>query len=282
MRIFIGSNTRMTTNDGMKAPEAGESWLPEIINPEGRFPCMIVCDHASSRVPDRYGNLGLDPADLERHIGVDIGIAEVVRQLAHQLDAPAILSPCSRLLVDYNRWVEDPRCFLIESDGIAVPGNRDLSSVEKEERLDAHFWPYHRDIHRILSALRKRAGAPFFLSMHSCTRQLDGGEFRAMDGGTIWHESRRFSDALIENLTSEAALEIGDNQPYSGIGGTFTIDYHTWGTGIPACGLEIVNDHLRTPEGRALWAERLARALRDIIQNTSKPRAVPVSESVSL
>lgn len=272
----------MTTNDRMKTPVADASWLPEIINPEGRFPCMIVCDHASCRVPAAYDNLGLDPVDLEKHVGVDIGIADVVRELARLLDAPAVLSPTSRLLVDCNRWIEDSRCFLTESDGIVIPGNQNLSAADREERLEAYFWPYHGEVHRVLTSLVERAGRPLFLSLHSCTRQLGGGSLRAMDGGTIWHENRVFSDALIAQLSEETGLVIGDNAPYSGIGGTFSIDYHTWGSGLPACGLEIVNDLLLTPQGRSLWAERLARAVKAIVHQSMTPAERPAHESVSL
>ncbi|MFB9949105.1 N-formylglutamate amidohydrolase [Rhizobium puerariae] len=262
-------------------PDADAAWFPEIINPAGSFPCMIVCDHASSRVPAHYADLGLDRADLEKHIGVDIGIADVVRQLALRLDAPAVLSPCSRLLVDCNRWIEDPRCILAESDGIAVPGNHGLGEAGKAERYEAYFWPYHEDIGRVFSALVERTGGPGFLSLHSCTRQLCGGEFRAMDAGTIWHESNALSAALIDGLNREPGLVIGDNQPYSGIGGTFTIDYHTWGKRIPACGLEIVNTHLETAEGRTLWTERLARALEHIFGRAGQADDPPAPEPVS-
>jgi predicted N-formylglutamate amidohydrolase len=242
---------------------------PEIINPDGRFPCLLVCDHASSKVPLHYGNLGLSADDLDAHIGIDIGIADVVRTIAAKLDAPAVLAPYSRLLVDCTRWINDPRCMTVESDGIAVPGNAGLGAQEVNARLDAYFWPYHRAIDSVFSHLKARTGKPLFLAIHSCTRQL-GDEFRACDAGTIWHEDNRFSTALIDRLSDGTGLIIGDNQPYSGIGGTFTIDYHSWGTGIPACGIEIVNDHLTTAEGQSGWATRLAAALEDIVRHQER------------
>jgi len=36
------------------------------------------------------------------------------------------------------------------SDHIAVPANQDLTPAERQARADACFWPYHREIERIL------------------------------------------------------------------------------------------------------------------------------------
>ncbi|UVK55752.1 N-formylglutamate amidohydrolase [Mesorhizobium sp. AR02] len=235
----------------------------EILNPDGGFPCLILCDHASSALPSRYGALGLAPDDLRKHIGVDIGIDGVARGLAARLDAPLLSTRWSRLLLDCNRWIADPRLILSESDGIDVPANHGITDEEWQLRCDRYFWPYHRAVGRAVEALRMRERFPFLLSLHSCTRQL-GSDYRKWDAGTIWHESDSLSNALIEALGQRGDLLLGDNAPYSGIGGTFTIDYHSWGTGLPACGLEIVNDGLRTDQAIAGWTDRLTAALAGI------------------
>lgn len=235
----------------------------EVLNPGGSFPGLIVCDHASSEVPAEYRNLGLGEEDLDKHIGIDIGIADVVRTLCQRLDATAVLTRYSRLLLDCNRWIEDPRLILAESDGILVPGNSDVTEAEKAQRAEAYFWPYHGAVSEALANLVVREQHPFIVSLHSCTRRL-GQELRPWDAGTIWHESNVLSDALIAALAQRGDLKLGDNQPYSGIGGTFTIDYHSWSTGIPACGLEVTNDLLSTPEGRSEWSDRLTDALGDL------------------
>jgi predicted N-formylglutamate amidohydrolase len=57
---------------------------------------ILVCDHASNAIPPEYGDLGLDPVQLERHIAYDIGAAALTRSLAKELAAPAVLSRISR------------------------------------------------------------------------------------------------------------------------------------------------------------------------------------------
>ncbi|WP_372840447.1 N-formylglutamate amidohydrolase [Phaeovulum sp.] len=239
----------------------------EVFNPKGRFPGLLVCDHASAHVPRRYDGLGLPPETLNLHIGVDVGIAAVTRALAAAIDAPAVLTRTSRLLIDCNRWIADPTSIPQESDGITVPGNCNLNGEARAERQERYFWPYHRMIHRMLAQKHADHAAPIFLAMHSCTRQL-GQERRDIDAGTFWHSDARLSSALISELSREPGLQVAENLPYSGFVGTsFTLDYHTWGTGIPATGLEIVNDWVLTPPDQERWAERLAAALRKIVDS---------------
>ena len=87
---------------------------------------MLTCDHASHAVPESLGNLGLDSRDLERHIGWDIGAAEVTRRLAERFDAPAVLSGYSRLVIDCNRKLGSETSILEVSDGTVIPGNLGL------------------------------------------------------------------------------------------------------------------------------------------------------------
>ena len=63
----------------------------EIVNPAGASAYLLVCDHASNRLPRSLGSLGLPDAELQRHIAWDIGAADVARHLATALDAALIL-----------------------------------------------------------------------------------------------------------------------------------------------------------------------------------------------
>jgi hypothetical protein len=52
---------------------------------------VLVCDHASNRIPRVLGNLGLGPSNCARHIAWDPGAAAVARGLCARLDAPLVL-----------------------------------------------------------------------------------------------------------------------------------------------------------------------------------------------
>ena len=42
-----------------------------ITNCDGKGPFVFICDHASNFVPDEFAGLGLDRAELTRHIAWD-------------------------------------------------------------------------------------------------------------------------------------------------------------------------------------------------------------------
>src|SRR4051794_3028810 len=75
----------------------------EVDNPDDRARIVIVCDHASNRIPAHLRDLGLAPDDLVRHIAWDPGALGVSRSLARRLDAPLVHSRVSRLVLDCNR-----------------------------------------------------------------------------------------------------------------------------------------------------------------------------------
>src|SRR3546814_3095271 len=74
-----------------------------IYNRRGRSALVLVCEHASNRMPERYQRLGLSENDLLRHIAWDMGALEVAQACAERLDAPLISATYSRLLLDLNR-----------------------------------------------------------------------------------------------------------------------------------------------------------------------------------
>src|SRR5690606_39586651 len=82
-------------------------------------------------------------SDLDRHIGWDIGIAGVARQLASLLDAWTVLQPYSRLVIDCNRPPDSPTSIVATSDGTDVPANAALSPAQRQARLQSIFMPYH-------------------------------------------------------------------------------------------------------------------------------------------
>ena len=84
-----------------------------LINDSGAAKVLLVCDHASRRIPRCLDDLGLDELAMRRHIACDIGAGDVTRRLSQILDAPAILAQYSRLVVDCNRHLHDPTAFRI-------------------------------------------------------------------------------------------------------------------------------------------------------------------------
>jgi predicted N-formylglutamate amidohydrolase len=244
-----------------------------IENSGGSAPILIVCDHASRAVPRALDRLGLEEALLMRHIGWDIGAAEVAVRLAQRLDAPAVLSGYSRLVVDCNRRPEDPTSMPEVSDGIVVPGNRGLAPADRRARLEACFEPYHRALAERIAAFRARGTTPAILSIHSFTPVMNGVA-RPWHVGVLWERDPRIAVPLIAQLAGDPQRVVGDNEPYSAHDPAgYTMRRHALPAGLAHGLVEIRQDLIDTPAGAAAWAEILATALAPILEREDLYRA---------
>jgi len=238
----------------------------EILHPAGRAPLLIICDHASRAMPRALGQLGLDETLLMRHIGWDIGAAEVTRRLAALLDAPAVLCGYSRLVIDCNRGLGDPTSIPEESDGVRVPGNVGPTPAARVARVDGIFRPYHAAIEAQLAVFAERGIVPVVFSVHSFTPVMDGFA-RPWHVGGLWDKDPRVPVPLIAELAAADPRRIvGDNEPYSAREPAgYSIRTHAEPAGLPHAAVEIRQDLIDTPAGAAQWADALAAALTPIL-----------------
>ena len=235
-----------------------------VLNPQGRARLLVVCDHASRRIPAALDNLGLDELALGRHIASDIGAGDVAEKLSARLDAPAVLAGYSRLVVDCNRGLDDPTSILAVSDGEFIPGNQGLSEADKAERARQFFHPYHDAIRRRLGSFERRGIVPAFVAVHSFTPIFKQVR-RPWQIGVLWDKDPRIPVPLIEMLRAQG-IAVGDNEPYSGKApADHTVDHHAEGGGLPHVSIEIRQDLVDHPEGVARWADILGDVLEKIL-----------------
>jgi len=232
----------------------------ELVNADGGSSAVLVCDHASNRVPQRLGTLGLGALQLVDHIGWDPGAADVARRLSAHLDAPLVLSGYSRLVIDCNRPLRSAESIAEQSDGVPVPGNRGLSAEERVSRINALFRPYHDAIDRLLDSRTRRPS--LLLSIHSFSPVLNGRSRPWHIGVSHWRD-RRFAALMLGVLAHSGDFTVGDNEPYPIEDDVdYTIPVHGEGRGLPSVMIEIRQDGIRTAAGAAAWAARLAAAYR--------------------
>jgi predicted N-formylglutamate amidohydrolase len=234
----------------------------EIVNATGAATAVVVCDHASNRIPQRLGTLGLGARALDDHIAWDPGAADVARCLSGLLDAPLVSSAYSRLVIDCNRPLDSPESIPVRTGGVQVPGNRELADWERALRTDALFRPYHRAITDVLD---RRAGRPrVLLSIHSFA-PVFAGRPRPWPIGLASGRDRRLAALLLEEMKRDPGLVVGDNEPYDVDDAIdYTIPVHGEGRRLPHVLIEIRQDTLEAPEQAARWAARLAKAFRAV------------------
>jgi predicted N-formylglutamate amidohydrolase len=230
-------------------------------------PALLVCDHASSRIPERFNNFGVSADDMQTHCAVDIGAAAVTRLLSRSLRLPAVLAGYSRLVVDCNRRLDDPTVFPESIDGVVVPGNQQLTHADRKARADALYWPYHHAVRDQLGLLESIAAAPALIAVHSFVA-VRVGKHRPWDIGILWDKDPRMPVLLIEGLRKFPELVVGDNEPYSGKHiHDFTIDHHAEAEGLPHVLIELRQDLIETDAGAEHWADLLASLLGPILSD---------------
>ncbi len=227
---------------------------------------LVTCDHAANTVPPfvNDGRLGLAKGDMERHIAYDVGAAGVATALAEALDAPAILSNFSRLVIDPNRGEDDPTLLMKLYDGTIIPANRHAGPEELERRLNACHRPYHT----ALTELAARRDDTVILSIHSFTRQLQGRDPRPWHIGVLYAADSRLAKPLIRRLEQEHDLCVGENEPYGGHLPGDAIARHAIAHQRLNVLVEIRNDLIENEQHQQDWAQRLAPMLQEVLDQT--------------
>ena len=234
-------------------------------NDHGKAPVLLVADHASPFFPAALNQLGLADWVLEKHVAWDIGVDELARFLADELDAPAVLAGFSRLIADPNRRPDDAGVIPEISDGIAVPGNMDLTPAQRKQRFASFFWPYHDAIDARLDRFRQNGVVPAMIAVHTCSPVFDR-VVRPWHVGVMWDKDPRIPVPVIEHFSGLPDICIGDNEPYSGRHPhDFTIDFHAEANGLPHIGFEVRQDLVAERDGARRWAGILAQALRPVL-----------------
>ena len=238
---------------------------PRILRPKrsGRF--VLICDHASNYIPAELHDLGLPASELGRHIAWDIGAAGVTEALSEILDAPAILSNASRLVIDCNRHLDASALIPEVSDGTPIPGNLHLSEAAKEARIERWFHPYHAAVESVLlkrELEREARGLPcIVVSVHSMTASL-AGQPRPWKIALSSYIDRSLADPVLAALRRPGDIEVGDNQPYDlDPEVDYSIPFHAMRRGLPHLQVEFRQDVIPDTTTQRRWALRFAQTL---------------------
>jgi predicted N-formylglutamate amidohydrolase len=233
-----------------------------VVNPDGTSPFVLICDHASNRIPERYGTLGLTPAERLSHIAWDPGALAVCLELVDLLDAPVVASNISRLVVDCNRTDTAPDMMPAVSEVTVVPGNAAISDEERAFRIANFHAPFHAAATALLDARAARGQETILVAMHSFTPVYKGVS-RPWEIGLIHGRDTKFTKALFDALAADApSLTLGWNEPYKALDGvTYTLEHHGDGRGLNSTMIEIRHNEILEPAGVTQWAQRLARCL---------------------
>ncbi len=232
-------------------------WIP------GSGSVLLTCEHASQRMPEGYRWPEADGHLLGTHWAYDLGAADLTRELAAALGAPAVLSRFSRLLADPNRPEDSETLFRAQAEGLPVALNTQFEGgvhpEEKERRLVELYRPYHRAVDRLMA----ESEATVAFSVHSFT-PLYEGQRRALEVGILFDTEEKGSLVLVDAL-QQAGYVAAANEPYSGkLGLMYCVEHHGLRHGKRPIEIEVRQDLAEDAVARARLLKVLAPALQRI------------------
>ncbi len=226
-----------------------------LFNPDGGSSLLLVCEHASSYIPDHYENLLLSDEVLRSHAAVDIGALDLAESLSQLLDAPLLSAGISRLVYDCNRAPGDPGAIPEKSEVFRIPGNHNLTESEVRTRYESYYLPFET---AVSERLAKYSRSPLFITIHSFT-PVYHGESREVDIGMVCDQDSRLGESLVELASEFTSHCVRLNDPYGPGGGvTHTLGFHAVNNGLLNVMIEIKNNLLGSNEHREKMASMLA------------------------
>lgn len=248
---------------GKKAAASVAEPVALMENPQGRSPILLICEHASKHLPERYGTLGLTPEQLESHIAWDPGAVGVAKGLSQLLDAPFIHAGVSRLVLDLNRDPSALDSIWTLSERTRIPGNVNLDAEERAYRVREVYDAFHGTVNRFIESRISAGQLNSIVTIHSFT-PIYHDVPRPWHVGLIFNRDERFARHVEAGLRQDPTLVVGINEPYSPADRVFhTLERHAEKRGLAPLMIEIRNDLIRTEDGQASWAHRLAPLLRE-------------------
>ncbi len=233
----------------------------ELINQTGLSPVLLVCEHASNFIPAIYRGLGLSRQMQHSHIAWDPGARAVAEAMSKRLDATLIASRISRLMYDCNRSPEMADAIPRRSEQYDIPGNQNLSSDDKKQRIETYYRPFHD---RLTTLLTPKIRA--LVTIHSFA-PVFANQVRDVEIGIIHDRDRRLADEMLSALGCGLQLQVRRNQPYAQEDGvTHTLRHHGVDNDLLNVMVEIKNDLLLSAPQQNRIATILAGALQQALQ----------------
>lgn len=237
----------------------------DVFNAAGNAALIMVCEHATNRVPAALGDLGLGAGDLASHIAWDLGAATLARRIAIDLDAPLVMPRFSRLVYDCNRPFSAADAIPERSESCPVPGNTGLSAADRRARFDEFYVPFRDTVTAVIDGQTAHGPAPAMVTIHSFTPVYLGVP-RTTELGVLHDEDATLAGKLLARATAATGLRAEANSPYGPADGvTHTLKTHALPRGLPNAMLEVRNDLIADAAASASMADALVRLLREAL-----------------
>lgn len=239
-------------------------------NSQASSPFLLVCEHASPRLPEKMGTLGLSPAALSSHIAWDPGALAVSELLVKSLDATLIYQRFSRLVYDCNRPPEAQAAMPPVSEVFEIPGNAAISAAERRARTEALYLPFRDELADFIAARKVSGRPPVLVTMHTFTPVYHGRQ-REVEVGILHDTDKRLADGMLAAAGKTKRYDTRRNEPYGPADGvTHTLIEHGLKNGLLNVMIEIRNDLVSDEIGQKVMADYLTGLLGESLASLSQ------------
>jgi len=249
--------------------ETGDSSAVQIINESAVGPIVFVCEHASNRIPAAFDHIGISESVQQSHAGWDIGALALSIALSNRLASPLVASTVSRLVYDCNRAPDSDTAIVPEivpeTETESLPGNQNLSHVQRLERIEAVYDPFSEALSDLLDQRLTQNISTCLVTVHSFT-PVFCGQIRHVELGVL-HDSDSFlADLILKIAPKYTTLVVERNQPYGPSDDvTHTLQKHALPRNMLNVMLEIKNDLLVEPASVEMVCDVLSPLLEEAI-----------------
>ncbi len=217
---------------------------------------LIVCEHASNRIPPHLHSLGLQEDLTSSHIAWDPGAWQVAEFLADVLEADLVTGQLSRLIYDCNRAPEAHDAVPEKSETHDIPGNQDLSDADLLDRVALVYKPFRDALASAISD--RRPSLELLVTIHSFTPVFHDKQ-RDVEVGVLHGRDKAFALSMMANARVAAGLDVRLNEPYGPQSGvSHTLDVHGAENDLPSVMIEIRNDLIANATSQRGMAHLLA------------------------
>ena len=239
----------LTASDGAPVTE---------VNVQGASEVMLICEHASRKLPSKLRTLGLSDEALNAHIAWDPGALAVALEMSRLLDAALVYQNFSRLAYDCNRPPDAIDAMPPQSEVFSIPGNADLSAADRELRTAEIYMPFRAALSAMIGARKAQGRQTVLVTVHSFTPVYNSVR-RDVEIGILHDTDARLADQMLALSAQERRFEIRRNEPYGPADGvTHTLKEHGLANGLPNVMIEIRNDLIHNEAGQQVMAGFLA------------------------
>ena len=179
---------------------------------------IISCEHGGNKIPAKYAALFKNKSKvLKSHRGWDPGALLLAKKIAKDINAPLIYSETSRLLIDLNRSLHNPKLFSEYSNH--------CNKTTKQELMNKFYFPYRSKIENKINNNYDKFPVIHF-SIHSFTPVLNNIT-RTADVGLLYDPARKAERDYCATLQKKLKEKFPDltircNYPYKGNADGFT------------------------------------------------------------